>query len=154
MSLIKLRSFLLLTLLIGVTGACIPNEKIELRDVRNLAVEKGSGEDPVLAGDAVFYNPNATRMRLREIKVDVLVDGKKSAAVDQKLKTIAKGKSEFTVPLKVQLQLKDIGLVDALKSLFGGKKYEIHYKGYLKVTVNGLPMRIPVDHKEEFRLKL
>jgi LEA14-like dessication related protein len=140
--------------LLGCMGACIPNEKIELRDVRNLAVEKGNGEDPVLAGDAVFYNPNATRMRLREIKVDVMVDGKKSAAVDQKLKTIAKGKSEFTVPLKVQLQLKDIGLVDALKSLFGGKKYEIHYKGYLRVTVNGLPMRIPVDHKEEFRLKL
>lgn len=134
-------------------ASCIPNKNIELRDVRNLVVEKGTGEDPVLAGDAVFYNPNSARMKLREIKVDVFVDGKKSATVDQKLKAVARGKAEFTVPLKVQLQLKDIGIVDALKSLFGGKKYEIQYKGYLRVNVNGLPFRVPVDHKEEFKLK-
>lgn len=134
-------------------AACVPNKNIELRDIRNLAVEKGAGEDPVLAGDAVFYNPNSSRMKLKEIKVDVFVDGKKSAQVDQKLKAVAKPNAEFTVPLKVQLQLKEIGLMDAIKSLFGGKKYEIHYKGYLRVNVNGFPIRVPVDHKEEFKLK-
>jgi LEA14-like dessication related protein len=136
-----------------IVAACVPREEIELRDIRNLVVEKGEGADPVLAGDAVFYNPNTSRMKLREIKVDVFVDGKKSAVVDQKLKAVARAKSEFTVPLKVQIQLKDIGLADAIKSLFGGKKYEIHYKGHLKVTVNGIPMRVPVDYKDEFKLK-
>jgi LEA14-like dessication related protein len=148
-----MKQLLLILLTAAAATSCIPNKDIELRDIRNLVVEKGTGEDPVLAGDAVFYNPNSARMKLREIKVDVFVDGKKSAKVDQKLKAIAKGKSEFTVPLKVHLQLKDIGIVDALKSLFGGKKYEIQYKGYLKVNVNGVPFRVPVDHKEEFKLK-
>jgi LEA14-like dessication related protein len=136
-----------------ILTSCVPREDIVLRDIKNLVVEKGNGEETILGAEAVFYNPNAARMKLKEIKVDVMVDGKKSATVDQKLKAIAKGKSEFTVPLKVKLEMKDIGLVDALKSLLGGKKYEIHYKGYLKVNINGLPFRVPVDHKEEFRLK-
>ncbi len=150
---IKKNVFSLLALLVLLAGACIPNKNIELRDIKNVALQKGTGEDMVLEGDAVFFNPNSARMKLKEIKVEVLIDGKKSAVVDQKLKAVAKGKSEFTVPLKVQLQMKDIGLVDALKSLFGGKKYEIHYKGYLRANVNGVPLRVPVDHKEEFRLK-
>ena len=44
--------------------------------------------------------------------------------------------------------------MNTIMSLFGGKKYEIHYKGYLKVKVNGFPLRVPIDHKEDFKLKL
>lgn len=137
-----------------MAASCIPNERIELRDIKNLAMEQVDSDNAILNGDAVFFNPNAARMRLKEIKVDVYVDGKKSAVVDQKLSALARGNSEFTVPVKVQLSLKEFGLVDALRSLFGGKKYEIHYKGYLKTNVNGWPIRVPVDHKEDFKLRL
>ncbi|MFZ5999802.1 MAG: LEA type 2 family protein [Bacteroidota bacterium] len=148
-----MKKFLTFLLCAALFTSCLPKDQIELRDIRNLALERGDGAESILAGDAVFYNPNATRMKLREINVDVLIDGKKSAKVDQKLKAIARGKSEFTVPVKVKLDLKEIGLVDAIKSLFGGKKYQIQYKGYLKVNVNGIPFRVPVDHTEEFKLK-
>ncbi len=149
----KKKFLVIFSLLVLMAGACIPNKNIELRDIKNVALQKGTGEQMVLEGDAVFFNPNSARMKLKEIKVDVLIDGKRSAVVDQKLKAVARGKEEFTVPLKVQLQMKDIGLADALKSLFGGKKYEIHYKGYLRANVNGVPLRVPVDHKDEFRLR-
>jgi LEA14-like dessication related protein len=139
--------------LIFLIASCIPNEKIELRDIKNLALEQLDDGNAILNGDAVFFNPNAARMRLKEIKIEVFVDGKKSALVDQKLSALARGNSEFTVPVKVQLSLKEFGLKEALRSLFGGKKYEIHYKGYLKAKVNGWPLRVPVDHKEDFKLK-
>lgn len=148
---LKIGLFALVTVL---AMSCIPNERIELRDIKNLAMEQVDNENAILNGDAVFFNPNAARMRLKEIKVDVFVDGKKSAVVDQKLSALARGNSEFTVPVKVQLSLKEFGLVDALRSLFGGKKYEIHYKGYLKANVNGWPVKVPVDHKEDFKLRL
>ncbi len=35
-----------------------------------------------------------------------------------------------------------------------GKKYKVRYKGYLKVNVNGFPVRIPIDHEEELKLSL
>jgi LEA14-like dessication related protein len=139
--------------LIFLITSCVPNEKIELRDIKNLALEQLDDGNAILNGDAVFFNPNAARMRLKEIKIEVFVDGKKSALVDQKLSALARGNSEFTVPVKVQLSLKEFGLKEALRSLFGGKKYEIHYKGYLKAKVNGWPLRVPVDHKEDFKLK-
>jgi LEA14-like dessication related protein len=133
--------------------SCIPQEKIILRDVKNVHVEAIDKENVRLNGDVVFFNPNATRLRLKEIKVDVYVGGKKSAYVDQKLEALARGNSEFSVPLTVQVSLKELGLMDALASLFGGKKYEIHYRGHLKAKVNGWPVKVPVDHKEDFKLK-
>ncbi len=132
-----------------VTG-CLPKDAVELREVKNVMMIPGA--TPTLAGDAVFFNPNSSRMKLRQIKVDIYVDGKKSATVDNDLNIVAKPNSEFTIPLKVQLQAQDLGLLQTLKGLFGGKKYEIKYLGHLKVNVNGFPVRIPIDHTEEFKL--
>lgn len=146
----RITVFLLLTFL---AVSCLPKSAVELRDVRNLKLTTGNGGFPELAGDAVFYNPNSSRMKLKKIRVDVFVDGKKSARVDHELNIVARGKSEFTVPLTVQLEVKDIGLLDAIKSIFGGKTYQIHYLGDLKVNVNGIPLKVPVDHKEEFKLR-
>lgn len=134
-------------------SSCLPKEVVELKDILNLAVLPGTGGDPVLHGDAVFFNPNKSRMKLRSIKVEVFVDEKKAAIADHELDIIVKGNSEFTVPLQVQLQLKDIGLMDALKGLLGGKTYQLHYVGFLKVSINGFPFRVPIDHREEFKLK-
>lgn len=134
-------------------SSCLPKEVVELKDILNLAVLPGTGGDPVLHGDAVFFNPNKSRMKLRSIKVEVFVDEKKAAIADHELDIIVKGNSEFTVPLQVQLQLKDIGLMDALKGLLGGKTYQLHYVGFLKVNINGFPFRVPIDHREEFKLK-
>ncbi|MBA4144285.1 MAG: hypothetical protein C0523_00870 [Cytophaga sp.] len=147
------RLFFFISVLIIVTS-CVPKDTIIFKDVKNLSLDQTDLENAVLKGEALFYNPNSSRLRLREINVEVFVDGKKSAYVDQKLSALARPKSDFTVPIEVNLSLKEFGVMDALKSLFGGKKYEIHYKGYLKAKVNGIPVRVPVDHKEDFKLKL
>ncbi len=141
-------------LIIVLASSCVPKEMIVFKDVKNLKLDQTDLENAILDGEAVFYNPNSSRMRLREINVEVFVDGKKSAFVDQKLSALARAKSDFTVPIKVQLSLKELGLMNTIMSLFGGKKYEIHYKGYLKVKVNGIPIRVPIDHTEDFKLKL
>lgn len=134
--------------------SCVPKEAVVLRAVENVEIVPGDGIDPILKAEARFYNPNQIRMKVKEIQLDVFVDGKKSASIDQKLKSIIKSKSEFTLPLEVQLSLKEIGLMDALRGLFGGKKYELHYVGHIKVRVKGFPMRIPVDYKREVRLRI
>lgn len=142
------------SLLVGcfalLLSGCLPKDSVQLRDVKNVIVIPGV--EPTLTGDAVFFNPNKSRLRLRKINVDIYVDGKKSATVNHDLKITARPNSEFTIPLKVQLSLKDMGLMETVRSLFGGKKYEIHYLGHLKVNVNGFPVRIPIDHKEDFKL--
>lgn len=140
-------SFLLLA------TSCVPKEQIVLRVIRNVTIDTGLDGEPLLKGEAVFYNPNSTRMKLKEINVDVFVDGKKSAIVKQKFNALIKPRSEFTVPLEIQLSLKDIGLLDTLFSLLGGKQYEIHFLGNIRIHVRGIPVKVPVDYTDKTRLK-
>ncbi|MBZ0245458.1 MAG: LEA type 2 family protein [Cyclobacteriaceae bacterium] len=142
-----------LVVLVLLTG-CVPEEQVVLRAIDNVELAPGKGADLVLKADARFYNPNKIRMKVKAIELDVFIDGKKSARVDQKLKSVIKSQAEFTLPLEVQLSMKEIGLVDALLGLFGGKKYLINYKGHIKVTVRGFPLRIPVDYSKEVRLRI
>jgi LEA14-like dessication related protein len=149
----KLRSLIVcLGLLVWLSG-CLPKDAVELRGVEKFGISTG-GSKTTLTGDAVFYNPNSSRMKLRQIKIDVFIDGEKTAMVDQDTKVVAKAKSEFTVPVSIDLA-DNVQISDLLLNVLGSKKKrEVHYKGHLKVNLNGVPMRIPIDHKEEFKMSL
>jgi LEA14-like dessication related protein len=134
--------------------ACGPREPIVFRSVRNIKIETVANNEALLTAYANLYNPNNLRVRLKQIKVDVFVDGKKSAVVDQKLKAVIKAKSDFIVPLEMRISMKDLGLLDTILSLIGGRKYQIHFKGYLKLKVRGIPVRVPIDYSDEVRLRL
>ncbi|MBL7850526.1 MAG: LEA type 2 family protein [Cyclobacteriaceae bacterium] len=132
--------------------ACTPKEPVVLREVHIRSVELGrDGKGPLLKADAILYNPNKGSLRLKEIDLDILLNEKPAATIDQELNAQIKGQSEFTVPLEVQLTLSDSGLLDTVLSLFGGKKYSIRFTGKIKVKVGGFPVKIPVDHRDEIR---
>lgn len=138
--------------LLFVAEACVPKEQVVLRSVNIKQVEPGKDGDMLLYADAVFYNPNPSRMRVKRIDIDVFLDGKKAARVDQHLSALIKANSEFTVPLEVQLNLKEVGLLDTILSLFGGKDHDIQFVGSMKVTVNGFPVKVPMNYKEQVKL--
>lgn len=136
-----------------IAFGCVPEKDVVLRRLDNVELTAGMGSEPMLKADALFYNPNKIRLRVKGIKLDVFIDGKKTAFIDQKLRSTVKGESEFSIPLEVQLSLKEIGLFDAIAGLFGGKKHDLHYQGYIKVSVKGFPVKIPVDYSKEVKLR-
>ena len=144
--------FVYFVLLIAGMGACAPREPVVLREVQIIDFAPGKDGNPILKANAILYNPNKGSLRLKAIELDILLDGKVSANIDQKLNALIKGTSEFTVPLEVQLQLKDSGLLGTLLSMLGGKRYKIQFVGKLKVSIGGFPIRIPIDHKDEIKL--
>ncbi len=133
-------------------AACTPKEQVVLKSIENLELMPGKGIDPILKGNAVFHNPNRMRMKLKEIEVDVFLDGKKSARVDQQLNALIKSKSDFTIPVEVQLSLEEIGLMNTLMSLIGGKKYELQFVGHVRVSNKGIPFNIPFNYKRTVKL--
>jgi LEA14-like dessication related protein len=145
-------SMILFALIWGIGMSCKPEEDIVLRQIKDVVVDATEG--PKLQAQAVFYNPNKMRMKLRRITVDVFVDGEKVAAIDQHLKTVIPSQGEFTVPLEVSLAMEDIGLVDTLLGMLGGRKLNVQYKGALKLNYHGMPLRVPVDYKDEVRIRL
>jgi len=137
-----------LSLLVGCKG---PDEKIVLKQIRDVVVDATT--EPLLKANAVFYNPNDMRGKLKRINVEVFVDGKKAAFVDQKLKTQIPANGEFIVPLEVKLNIKELGFMDTLLGVIGGKKFEVRYEGSLRLSYRGVPINVPVRYKDEVRVR-
>src|SRR5690606_33463458 len=105
--------------------SCQPEEPIEFKYIRNVAIDLSAGT--MLRGEAVLHNPNKMKIKLRKIKVDIYVDGKKSGEVDQKLNFMIPAKQEFAIPLEIKISMQEIGLKDALIGILGGKTMDVHY---------------------------
>jgi LEA14-like dessication related protein len=142
----------LLGILLLLAAACVPKQEVVFKGIKNIEVESAEG-DPLLKANAFFYNPNNIRMKLKEISIDVKVNGKQSAQIRQQMKLPIPAQAEFSVPLEAKLSLKELGLLDTIMNILGGKKYEVRYEGYLRVAVHGITVKVPVDYKEELRLK-
>jgi LEA14-like dessication related protein len=135
-----------------VLSACRPKHEVELRKITNIEVDATT--EPMLRANALLYNPNNIRMTLKRIDMDVYVDDKKAALIHQQLKTKIPAQAEFTVPLEVTLNLKELGFLDTVFAVLGGKKMKIRYKGSLRLTYKGIPITVPVDYTDEIRVRL
>lgn len=142
---------LALALAVVMTGCKRPKEDIVLRQIRDIVVDATS--EPLLKANAVFYNPNDMRGKLKRINVNIFVNGKKAASVDQELKTLIPANSEFSVPIEVKLAIKELGFMDTLLGMIGGKKFEVRYEGSLKLSYHGIPINVPVNYKDEVRVR-
>lgn len=133
--------------------ACKPKEEVVLRKIKDISVDV-SGSTPMLRANAVLYNPNAMRLTVKGINLEVFVEGKKAALIDQKLKIRVPAQAEFTIPLEVQLNIKELGFLDTVFSLIGGKKLQIHYKGHIRLQKGGVPFNASVNYKDDIKIKM
>jgi LEA14-like dessication related protein len=141
-------------LLLLLAFSCVPKDEVVFKGVKNIAVEANQQGEPVLKADALFFNPNKEKMKLKEIFADVRVNGKPAAQVRQKLKLTIPGQSDFSVPVAAQLSLKELGLLDTIVNLLGGKKYDVEYSGFVRIAVHGITIKVPFTYKEQLRLRL
>lgn len=141
--------FILILLLLA--GCKKPDQDIVLRNIKDVVVDATT--EPLLRANAIFFNPNNIRGRLKKIDIEIFVNGKKAAKVDQSLKMSIPAAAEFTVPLEVKLAMKELGFMDTILGMVGGKTFKIHYKGSLKLSYRGLPINVPVDFEDEVKLR-
>ncbi len=93
-------------------------------------------------------------MKLKDVNVEVFVDGAKSAEVKHPLDVVIKGQSDFSVPIVAQLSLKQNNFLDAVVGLLGGRKYEVIFTGYIRIGVHGITIKVPVSQKQELKLNI
>ncbi len=92
-------------------------------------------------------------MKLKDVNVDILVDGNKSAEVKQHLNLPVPAQSDFSVPITANLTLKEGGLLNTVFGLLGGKKYEVVFTGFIRIGVRGISIKVPVSQKQEIKLR-
>jgi LEA14-like dessication related protein len=128
----------------------VPDQDIVLRQVKDVMADASS--DPVLKGEAVFFNPNSISGKLKHIKIDIFVNGKKAGEVDKNYALRIPAKGEFSVPLEVKLNLQEMGTLKTLLGVLGGKKFDIKYVGSLRLSYHGMPVKVPIDHSSQLRV--
>ena len=149
----KLRSLFavgLATAMMVFTSCQKPDKDIVLKGITDVVAD--ANDDPTLKANAVFYNPNNVGGRLKNIDIEITVNGKKAGTVKQDYKLKIPAKGEFSVPFAVKLNMKELGTLSTLLGFLGGKKFDVHYKGNLKLTYRGIPVKVPVDHKDQIRV--
>lgn len=150
----KIKSLYLLIIVAAVAifmfGCQKPDEDIVLKAITDVVAD--ADDDPTLRANAVFYNPNNVGGRLKNIDIEITVNGKKAGTVQQDYKLKIPAKGEFSVPFAVKLNMKELGTLSTILGFLGGKKFDVHYKGNLKLTYRGIPVKVPVDHKDQIRV--
>lgn len=146
-----MRWFPIVFILTAFAG-CGPKENVKFKQATNIRLETVD-KKAMLKADLLFHNPNDLKMKLRSMKFDIFVNGKKGGVVDQTLNQEIKPISDFIVPVEVALDLKELGLLDTIIGFLGGKKYALHIVGSVKAKVHGLNIKVPVEHKEGIKIR-
>lgn len=133
-----------------ISGCQKPEEDIVLKQVRDVVADATS--DPMLKAQAIFYNPNNASGKLKGIAVDIFVNGKKAGSINKDYKIKIPAKSEFSVPLEVKLNMKELGTVETLLGMLGARKFDVRYQGNLRLTYHGVPLKVPVDYKSQIKV--
>lgn len=145
--------FLLLFIAIVLASGCTrPEEAPVFRRMGNIEVTKVTGSEAYLNANAYFYNPNDVNMRLKKVEVDVEVEGNKIGTINHSVRTKIPANSEFKVPLDATFDMKQVGFLKSVISILGGKKLKVRYKGFIRVSLHGIPIKVPVDYEDEVRI--
>jgi LEA14-like dessication related protein len=139
-------------LLLVVLFGCVPEQDIQFKKVKNISIT-ASGSTPLLKGDLLLHNPNSKKMKLKKLDLVVQLNGKEAGLVNQKLNQIIPAQADFTVPIEVTVSLKEMGLLDAIAGILGGKKNTVRITGKIRGSINGFALSVPVDYTEEIKIK-
>lgn len=111
-----------------------------------------NGQTLNLNGDAVFYNPNKRGMTLKKVDIAVRTGDRLIGQINKSLQLKISRKSEFTVPLDATINIGDIGVLNGILSILGGKEIEVNYSGEINVSVYGVSRKLFIDHTEKLQL--
>lgn len=152
---IKLNIVMIFALAVIGVG-CQPLIGPEFKDIADLKVNMAGFTSVNVTGDALFYNPNKRTVHIQHVDMDVAVDGEKVTNISQDFDIKAKGMADFTVPIDLNLSLKDLQInsISSALAILGGEERQVHFKGKIKVKAYGIGFNVPIDHVEKLKVRL
>ncbi|MDH5474485.1 MAG: LEA type 2 family protein [Cyclobacteriaceae bacterium] len=144
--------FLFLSLLL--LACSMPQEPPVFKNITQIKTSKISGSSLVFTANAVFHNPNNKGLKLKDVDIEVLINGKNVGHVSQEEKIKILPNADFVVPIHVDVDLNQLGLLNGIFGMLSGKKMQAEFVGKIKVVKNGLTINVPVRHVEALNLRL
>lgn len=147
--------FFLALVVIGLSS-CNKPESPQFKYLDNIVVELESLSTANLHAEAVLFNPNKNTITIKGADIDIMMDDKVIAVLEENYDIKAVGNEEFLVPLDVKIRLKDLNLnaIGSALGLFGDSGQEIRYLGKIRVKAYGVPFSVKVDYTDNINLKI
>ena len=128
----------------------------EYKRVENFRLERIDKDGFKVFGNIVMYNPNKMRVRLRDMHMEVKMNGKHVANAEQLIEVPIKGKSEFGVPLDIAIK-PDMSLWEGVKDVFKiltKQEMDVTLEGDVLVKAYGHHFAVPIQQNEKVDINL
>ena len=135
--------FWILMISIGLTSCRTPKD-LEFRDFKNLKVNNLGFSNASLTLDLVYYNPNNFGLDLSRTDLDIFVDSTLLGHSTQDIQIPIPRRDVFTIPLKVDLDMKNL-LKNSLAA-FLNKEVNVKVLGKVRVGKAGVYKTFNVDY--------
>lgn len=148
--------FILFLFFLATTQQAYAVENPEFIKMKEWKMEKIAAGKMVLTCKAVFYNPNQAKAKLKGINLSVALGQTSAGKITQITKKVkVKKSSAFEIPLRIEIdpETNAWGYISGILSALTLQDFVVNVKGYLKVTVLGIPIKIPVQESEQLNLK-
>ena len=139
---------LLIALLFSIfLSSCQKPKDLVFKEYKNLKLDNVNFTNANLLVDLVYYNPNNFGLQLSRTDLDIYVDDTFLGHSSQDVQITLQKKKDFTLPLKVALDLKNLmkNGVTGITSMFN-KDVKIHFLGTIKLGKAGVYKNFKVDY--------
>jgi hypothetical protein len=125
---------------------CHSIKPLEFRACKDWQLKPGFTES-TLQANLVYFNPNRAGVTVDQIEMEIFLDGRMLGRVSQLLKLPIPGKQEFSLPMTIKLDMKNL-LNNALSGLLK-QRLSLRSVGKVRVAKAGIHLWIPVDATAE-----
>ena len=143
--------FFLLLLIFFMTSCREPKDLV-FRDFQNLSIENVGLSSANLKVDLLYYNPNNFGLELKRTDIDIYINNNLLGHSSQDLQVAIPKRDVFTLPLKIDLDMKNL-LKNGIISLLD-KKVNVRLLGKVKVGKAGVFKIFNVDYQTEQNFSL
>ena len=125
-------------------SSCRDPKDLVFKDFKNISLSDVTFSTAKLTLDLVYYNPNNFSLELNKTDLDIFVNNNFLGKSLQDIQVKIPKRQEFTVPLKVDVDMKNL-LKNGLTTLFN-KEVSIRFLGKVKVSKAGVMKNFNVDY--------
>ena len=136
--------FLVLVASSALLTSCRAPKDLEFREFKNLKVNNLGFSNANLSLDLVYYNPNNFGLDLSRTDLDIFVDSTLLGHSTQNVQIPIPRRDVFTVPLKVDLDMKNL-LKNSMTAFFN-KEVNVKVLGKVRVGKAGVYKTFDVDY--------
>lgn len=141
-----------------ILSACKKPQAPVFKEIKNLKIGKVQGGELLLTANAHYYNPNSMKGKLTGTDLDIAIKEKKVGVISQTELVKIPANADFVIPLEARLSASNLLSKDWLSgggvlSFLQDGKVPLHIEGEITIKIVEIPLKIPVDHTEEIRLK-